>query len=200
MKKVLVPMLVSAMLLGSVSAFAAEVQPPKRLQEIGEKYGFTVEYEGEYEGLPSFSISSEEKLDLDKILAIENDKIGVLAAPVDGEELIALEGLDLDELLAENNAKIEKVWNDNALSKFAEKEKLNIEFDYSSYGITQFRCKVSGISVEELSKKLCHQVVERTDKNHKHSWMYFDVSDENGDNILFRYCQNCGKWQAFEQK
>ena len=49
-----------------------------------------------------------------------------------GEELIALEGLDLDELLAENNAKIEKVWNDNALSKFAEKEKLNIEFDYSS--------------------------------------------------------------------
>ncbi len=30
--------------------------------------------------------------------------------------------------------------------------------------------------------------------------MYFDVTDEEGGEKLFRHCQSCQKWQAFEEE
>lgn len=52
--------------------------------------------------------------------------------------------------------------------------------------------------MDELSAKLRHQVIQKTDKDHRHDWMYFDITDEDGNEKLFRYCQSCEKWQAFE--
>ena len=98
----------------------------------------------------------------------------------------------------ENNRRINQVWEENALSRFAEKEKLSIDFESAQYSLVQFNCKLTGLTVEELSAKLRHQVIQKTDKDHRHDWMYFDVTDEDGNEKLFRHCQSCEKWQAFE--
>ena len=100
--------------------------------------------------------------------------------------------------ISENNRRIEQVWEENALSKFAEKKKLSIDFENAKYGLVQFNCKLTGSTVDELAKKLKYQVVEKTEKDHKHDWMYFDVTDEEGNEKLFRYCQSCERWRIFE--
>lgn len=100
--------------------------------------------------------------------------------------------------ISENNRRIEQVWEENALSKFAEKKKLSIDFENAKYGLVQFNCKLTGITVDELAKKLKYQVVEKTEKDHKHDWMYFDVTDEEGNEKLFRCCQSCERWRIFE--
>ena len=66
--------------------------------------------------------------------------------------------------ISENNRRIEQVWEENALSKFAEKKKLSIDFENAKYGLVQFNCKLTGITVDELAKKLKYQVVEKTEK------------------------------------
>ena len=58
--------------------------------------------------------------------------------------------------------------------------------------------RLIGLTVDELSVKLRHQVIKKTDQDHCHDWMYFDVTDEEGGEKLFRHCQSCQKWQAFE--
>ena len=47
---------------------------------------------------------------------------------------------------------------------------------------------------------LRHQVIEKAPSYHEHNWMYFEVTDQNNDTKLFRYCQDCKKWQAFDNE
>lgn len=100
--------------------------------------------------------------------------------------------------IEENNRRIDKLWAENAMTKFAEKEKLEMEFTKADYGLVQFNCTLSDITVDELAKELRYQVVKKVDKDHQHDWMYFDVTDAEGGNKLFRYCQTCERWQVFE--
>ena len=112
-------------------------------------------------------------------------------------ELVFCYEIDAEEEEEEAD-NIDQLWEKNALSQFAEKEKLAIDFENSQYSLVQFNCKLTGLTVDELSAKLRHQVIQKTDKDHRHDWMYFDVTDEDGNEKLFRYCQSCEKWQAFE--
>ena len=73
-----------------------------------------------------------------------------------------------------------------------------MEFTKADYGLVQFNCTLSDITVDELAKELRYQVVKKVDKDHQHDWMYFDVTDAEGGNKLFRYCQTCERWQVFE--
>lgn len=119
-----------------------------------------------------------------------------------GELTYNIEGSDeamaiYDAAVEENNRRIQTLWEENALSRFAEDKKLDIEFDYSSYGIVQFRCTLSKLTVEELADKLNAQPSKAVDADHRHDWMYFDVTDKQGDSVLLRCCQSCEKWQVF---
>lgn len=163
--------LLSAMALGATHTFAQKLEAPIATTEDLMTYA-GVEYE----------VSVNDKGEI---------TYTILDTSKEGAEEIYQAAIE------ENNRRIDEIWDQNALSQFAEKEKLSIDFENSQYGLVQFNCKLSGITVEELSAKLRHQVIEKTDKDHRHDWMYFDVTDTNGDEILFRYCQSCHKWQAF---
>ena len=64
----------------------------------------------------------------------------------------------------------------------------------------QYTYQVSGVTAEKLSSMLRHQVIEKAPSYHEHNWMYFEVTDQNNDTKLFRYCQDCKKWQAFDNE
>lgn len=171
MKKIIIPVLISAMLLGSLSAFAEKLDAPLANSEDVQIYSGIEFNKTERKGEVVYEIMDTSK---------------------EGSEEI------YKESLTENNRRIEKLWSKNALTKFAEKKKIDIDFNKADYGLVQFNCTVSDITVDELARKLHHQVVKKTDKDHQHDWMYFDVTDAEGGNKLFRYCQTCERWQVFE--
>jgi hypothetical protein len=171
MKKVFIPILISAMLLGGLSAFAEKLDAPLASFDDLQTYSGVEFNKTEKNGEPVY-----ETLDTSK----------------EGSQEI------LKASIEENNRRIDKLWAENAMTKFAEKEKLEMEFTKADYGLVQFNCTLSDITVDELAKELRYQVVKKVDKDHQHDWMYFDVTDAEGSNKLFRYCQTCERWQVFE--
>ena len=170
--KLLSCILLSAMALGATQAFAQKLDAPIAAKE--DLLNFAgVEYE----------VSVDDK---------GETTYTILDSSKEGAQEI------YEAAISENNRRIEQVWEENALSKFAEKKKLSIDFENAKYGLVQFNCKLTGITVDELAKKLKYQVVEKTEKDHKHDWMYFDVTDEEGNEKLFCYCQSCERWRIFE--
>lgn len=95
-----------------------------------------------------------------------------------------------------NNMMMDYYWEpyeeENPLADFAQRKGIDLE----EQGERAYR--LTGLTVDELSDKLRHQVIKKTDQDHCHDWMYFDVTDEEGGEKLFRHCQSCQKWQAFE--
>lgn len=170
--KLLSCILLSAMALGATQAFAQKLDAPIAAKEDLLTFA-GVEYE----------VSVDDK---------GETTYTILDSSKEGAQEI------YEAAISENNRRIEQVWEGNALSKFAEKKKLSIDFENAKYGLVQFNCKLTGITVDELAKKLKYQVVEKTEKDHKHDWMYFDVTDEEGNEKLFRYCQSCERWRIFE--
>ena len=94
-----------------------------------------------------------------------------------------------------NNMMMDYYWEpyeeENPLADFAQRKGIDLE----EQGERAYR--LTGLTVDELSVKLRHQVIQKTDKDHCHDWMYFDVTDEEGVEKLFRYYQSCEKWQTF---
>lgn len=72
--KILANVLATAMLAGSlgIGAFAAQADVPKGLESLGERYGFSVEQNGELEGLPVYEVHGIENFE--EILKLENSK------------------------------------------------------------------------------------------------------------------------------
>lgn len=97
-----------------------------------------------------------------------------------------------------NNMMMDYYWEpyeeENPLAGFAQRKGIALEEQGEGAYI------LTGLTVDELSVKLRHQVIHKTDKDHRHDWMYFDVTDEDGNEKLFRHCQSCEKWQAFEEE
>lgn len=97
-----------------------------------------------------------------------------------------------------NNMMMDYYWEpyeeENPLADFAQRKGIDLEEQGEGAYI------LTGLTVDELSVKLRHQVIQKTDKDHRHDWMYFDVTDEDGNEKLFRHCQSCEKWQAFEEE
>ena len=97
-----------------------------------------------------------------------------------------------------NNMMMDYYWEpyeeENPLADFAQRKGIALEEQGEGAYI------LTGLTVDELSVKLRHQVIQKTDKDHRHDWMYFDVTDEDGNEKLFRHCQSCEKWQAFEEE
>ena len=97
-----------------------------------------------------------------------------------------------------NNMMMDYYWEpyeeENPLAGFAQRRGIALEEQGEGAYI------LTGLTVDELSVKLRHQVIQKTDKDHRHDWMYFDVTDEDGNEKLFRHCQSCEKWQAFEEE
>ena len=95
-----------------------------------------------------------------------------------------------------NNMMMDYYWEpyeeENPLAGFAQRKGIALEEQGEGAYI------LTGLTVDELSVKLRHQVIKKTDQDHCHDWMYFDVTDEEGGEKLFRHCQSCQKWQAFE--
>ena len=187
--KLLSCILLSAMALGATQAFAQKLDAPVAAKEdlmtfAGVEYQVSVDDKGEktYAGV-EYQVSVDDKGE--KTYTIQDSS-------KEGAQEI------YEAAVEENNRRINQVWEENALSRFAEKEKLSIDFENAQYSLVQFNCKLTGLTVDELSAKLRHQVIQKTDKDHRHDWMYFDVTDEDGNEKLFRYCQSCEKWQAFE--
>lgn len=170
--KLLSCILLSAMALGATQAFAQKLDAPVAAKEDLMTFA-GVEYQ----------VSVDDK---------GEKTYTILDSSKEGAQEIYQAAVE------ENNRRIDRLWEKNALSQFAEKEKLAIDFENSQYSLVQFNCKLTGLTVDELSAKLRHQVIQKTDKDHHHDWMYFDVTDEDGNEKLFRYCQSCEKWQAFE--
>ncbi len=187
--KLLSCILLSAMALGATQAFAQKLDAPVAAKEdlmtfAGVEYQVSVDDKGEktYAGV-EYQVSVDDK---------GEKTYTILDSSKEGAQEI------YEAAVEENNRRIDQLWEKNALSRFAEKEKLSIDFENAQYSLVQFNCKLTGLTVEELSAKLRHQVIQKTDKDHRHDWMYFDVTDEDGNEKLFRYCQSCQKWQAFE--
>ena len=187
--KLLSCILLSAMALGATQAFAQKLDAPVAAKEdlmtfAGVEYQVSVDDKGEktYAGV-EYQVSVDDK---------GEKTYTILDSSKEGAQEI------YEAAVEENNRRIDQLWEKNALSRFAEKEKLSIDFENAQYSLVQFNCKLTGLTVEELSAKLRHQVIQKTDKDHHHDWMYFDVTDEDGNEKLFRYCQSCEKWQAFE--
>ena len=88
----------------------------------------------------------------------------------------------------------------NPFELFAQKNKLEIKLTTSDPLKNQYTYQVSGVTAEKLSSMLRHQVIEKAPSYHEHNWMYFEVTDQNNDTKLFRYCQDCKKWQAFDNE
>lgn len=65
LKKMFAALMATTMLAGlsTVSAFATNSSDPAGLQKLGDKYGFTVEYVGEKEGVPVYEIEDLEKFE-----------------------------------------------------------------------------------------------------------------------------------------
>ena len=97
---------------------------------------------------------------------------------------------------SQNSLKNDVETKENPFVLFTKKKNIEIQSTNSLHG--QFSYQVSGITVDELAKELRYRVVKKIDKDHQHDWMYFDVTDEEGGNKLFRYCQTCERWQVFE--
>ena len=97
-----------------------------------------------------------------------------------------------------NNMMMDYYWEpyeeENPLADFAQRKGIDLEEQ------GELAYMLTGLTVDELSAKLRHQVIKKTDQDHCHDWMYFDVTDEDGNEKLFRYCQSCEKWQAFEEE
>ena len=95
-----------------------------------------------------------------------------------------------------NNMMMDYYWEpyeeENPLADFAQRKGIDLEEQ------GELAYMLTGLTVDELSAKLRHQVIKKTDQDHCHDWMYFDVTDEDGNEKLFRHCQSCQKWQAFE--
>lgn len=95
-----------------------------------------------------------------------------------------------------NNMMMDYYWEpyeeENPLAGFAQRKGIALEEQGEGAYI------LTGLTVDELSVKLRHQVIKKTDQDHCHDWMYFDVTDEEGGEKLFRHCRSCQKWQAFE--
>ena len=95
-----------------------------------------------------------------------------------------------------NNMMMDYYWEpyeeENPLADFAQRKGIDLEEQ------GELAYMLTGLTVDELSAKLRHQVIKKTDQDHCHDWMYFDVTDEEGGEKLFRHCQSCEKWQAFE--
>ena len=187
--KLLSCILLSAMALGGTQAFAQKLVASVAAKEdlmtfAGVEYQVSVDDKGEktYAGV-EYQVSVDDK---------GEKTYTILDSSKEGAQEIYQAAVE------ENNRRIDQLWEKNALSQFAEKEKLAIDFENSQYSLVQFNCKLTGLTVDELSAKLRHQVIQKTDKDHRHDWMYFDVTDEDGNEKLFRYCQSCQKWQAFE--
>ena len=187
--KLLSCILLSAMALGATQAFAQKLDAPVAAKEdlmtfAGVEYQVSVDDKGEktYAGV-EYQVSVDDK---------GEKTYTILDSSKEGAQEI------YEAAVEENNRRIDQLWEKNALSRFAEKEKLSIDFENAQYSLVQFNCKLTGLTVDELSAKLRHQVIQKTDKDHRHDWMYFDVTDEDGNEKLFRYCQSCQKWQAFE--
>ena len=187
--KLLSCILLSAMALGATQAFAQKLDAPVAAKEdlmtfAGVEYQVSVDDKGEktYAGV-EYQVSVDDK---------GEKTYTILDSSKEGAQEI------YEAAVEENNRRIDQLWEKNALSRVAEKEKLSIDFENAQYSLVQFNCKLTGLTVEELSAKLRHQVIQKTDKDHRHDWMYFDVTDEDGNEKLFRYCQSCQKWQAFE--
>ncbi len=183
--KLLSCILLSAMALGATQAFAQKLDAPVAAKEdlmtfAGVEYQVSVD---------------------DKVVDIAKSQVGngveyQVSVDDKGEKTYTIldsskEGAQeiYQAAVEENNRRIDQLWEKNALSQFAEKEKLAIDFENSQYSLVQFNCKLTGLTVDELSAKLRHQVIQKTDKDHRHDWMYFDVTDEDGNEKLFRYCQ-----------
>ena len=187
--KLLSCILLSAMALGATQAFAQKLDAPVAAKEdlmtfAGVEYQVSVDDKGEktYAGV-EYQVSVDDK---------GEKTYTILDSSKEGAQEI------YEAAVEENNRRIDQLWEKNALSRFAEKEKLSIDFENAQYSLVQFNCKLTGLTVAVLSAKLRHQVIQKTYKEHRHDWMYFDVTDEDGNEKLFRYCQSCQKWQAFE--
>lgn len=71
LRKIFASAMVTAMLATmGVSAFATP-SVPKGMQEIGEKYGLTVEYVGEIDGLPAYEFQGEKVEDVRELIEKE---------------------------------------------------------------------------------------------------------------------------------
>ncbi len=171
MKKTIVPILISAMVFGSVPAFAERLEAPLGSLEDIQIYSGIEINQTERNGETVYEILETAK---------------------EGSEEIYKASIE------ENNRRINKLWKENELTKIAQKKKINIDFEKANYGLVQFNCKLSDMTVEKLAKQLCHRVVKKEEKGHEHDWMYFEVTDKNGDSMLFRYCQECERWQSFQ--
>lgn len=94
-----------------------------------------------------------------------------------------------------NNMMMDYYWEpyeeENPLADFAQRKGIDLEEQ------GELAYMLTGLTVDELSAKLRHQVIKKTDQDHCHDWMYFDVTDEEGGEKLFRHCQSCQKWQTF---
>lgn len=167
MKKILIPILISTMLLGSTQVFAEKLDAPATREDLMTFAGLTFEK------------------------TFENDELTYNIKGSDEAKAI------YDASVEENNRRIDELWAKNALALFSEDHQLDIDFKNSSYGIVQFNCTLSGITVDRLADKLTAQKAKAVDADHRHDWMYFDVTDQKGNTVLLRYCQSCEEWQAF---
>ena len=125
--KLLSCILLSAMALGATQAFAQKLDAPIAAKEDLLTFA-GVEYE----------VSVDDK---------GETTYTILDSSKEGAQEI------YEAAISENNRRIEQVWEENALSKFAEKKKLSIDFENAKYGLVQFNCKLTGITVDELAKK-----------------------------------------------
>ena len=146
MKKVFIPILISVMLLGGLSAFAEKLDAPLASFDDLQTYSGVEFNKTEKNGEPVY-----ETLDTSK----------------EGSQEI------LKASIEENNRRIDKLWAENAMTKFAEKEKLEMEFTKADYGLVQFNCTLSDITVDELAKELRYQVVKKVDKERRTYYEYF---------------------------
>ena len=83
------------------------------------------------------------------------------------------------------------------LTSFAKQNGLRVTLTEETPMRGQYAFRLSGITVDRLADKLTAQKAKAVDADHRHDWMYFDVTDQKGNTVLLRYCQSCEEWQAF---
>lgn len=83
------------------------------------------------------------------------------------------------------------------LTSFAKQHGLRVTLTDESPMRGQYAFRLSGTTVDRLAERLTAQEAKADDSNHRHDWMYFDVTDQKSSNVLLRYCQSCEIWQAF---
>ena len=127
--KLLSCILLSAMALGATQAFAQKLDAPIAAKEDLLTFA-GVEYE----------VSVDDK---------GETTYTILDSSKEGAQEI------YEAAISENNRRIEQVWEENALSKFAEKKKLSIDFENAKYGLVQFNCKLTGITKRTTNMTGC---------------------------------------------